>query len=163
MNKKLYAIDLAVKAVQLIKTLTAQHPETQWTLQYSPEAFSATELDFALAVCNAVSEAWGATPDNKVILNLPATVEVATPNVYADQIEWMHTHLARRDSVIVSVHPHNDRGTAVAAAEINDAWERNNWKLFTVGNDGLVPAMWLVTLTLNLYCKALAQFGLFGY
>jgi len=87
-------------------------------LEYSPETFTATELDFALEVCNAVTDAWGATPDNKIILNLPTTVEMATPNIYADQIEWMHCHLARRDSILISLHPHNDRGTAVAAAEL---------------------------------------------
>jgi 2-isopropylmalate synthase len=87
-------------------------------LEYSLETFTATELDFAVEVCDAVSAAWGATPDNKIILNLPSSVEVTTPNVYADQIEWMHSHIARRDSVILSVHPHNDRGTAVAAAEL---------------------------------------------
>ena len=153
---KAAVIDMAVKAVQLIKTLTAQHPETHWTLQYSPEAFSATELDFALAVCNAVSEAWGATPDNKVILNLPATVEVATPNVYADQIEWMHTHLARRDSVIISVHPHNDRGTAVAAAELAmmAGAERVEGCLF--GNGERTGNVDLVTLALNLYTQGIS-------
>lgn len=92
--------ELAVSSVRLIKQLAAEHPETEWVLEYSPEVFTSTELDFALDVCNAVTAEWGATPTNKVILNLPATVEVATPNVYADQIEWMHTHLARRDSVI---------------------------------------------------------------
>jgi len=109
---------LAVSSVRLIKELCAQAPETEWVLQYSPEVFTSTELEFARDVCDAVTAEWGATPDNKVILNLPATVEVSTPNVYADQIEWMHRHLARRDSVILSLHPHNDRGTAVAAAEL---------------------------------------------
>ena len=153
---KTAVIDMAVKSVQLIKALTAQHPETQWTLEYSPETFTATELDFALEVCNAVSEAWGATPDNKVILNLPATVEVATPNVYADQIEWMHTHLARRDSVIISVHPHNDRGTAVAAAELAmmAGAERVEGCLF--GNGERTGNVDLVTLALNLYTQGIS-------
>ena len=153
---KAAVIDMAVKSVQLIKALTAQHPETQWTLEYSPETFTATELDFALEVCNAVSEAWGATPDNKVILNLPATVEVATPNVYADQIEWMHTHLARRDSVIISVHPHNDRGTAVAAAELAmmAGAERVEGCLF--GNGERTGNVDLVTLALNLYTQGIS-------
>jgi 2-isopropylmalate synthase len=153
---KAAVIDMAVKAVQLIKTLTAQHPETQWTLQYSPETFTATELDFALEVCNAVTAAWDATPDNKVILNLPATVEVATPNVYADQIEWMHTHVARRDSVIISVHPHNDRGTAIAAAElaIMAGAERVEGCLF--GNGERTGNVDLVTLALNLYTQGIS-------
>lgn len=109
---------LAVNAAQKVKALATQQPDTQWTFQYSPETFTATELDFAKEVCDAVCEVWQATPDNKIILNLPATVEVASPNVYADQIEWMHRNLAYRDSVIISVHPHNDRGCGVAAAEL---------------------------------------------
>lgn len=109
---------LAINAAQKVKALAAQQPDTQWTFQYSPETFTATELDFAKEVCDAVCEVWQATPDNKIILNLPATVEVASPNVYADQIEWMHRNLAYRDSVIISVHPHNDRGCGVAAAEL---------------------------------------------
>ncbi len=109
---------MAVDAVRLVKDLTAAQPDTDWRLQYSLETFTATELDYALAVADAVVEAWGATPDNKLILNLPSSVENATPNVYADQIEWMHRRIARRDSVVLSVHPHNDRGTAVAAAEL---------------------------------------------
>ena len=111
-------VAMAVSSVHLIRQLALEQPETQWVLEYSPETFSSTELDFALEICDAVTAAWGATPVDKVILNLPATVESATPNIYADQIEWMHRHLARRDSVILSVHPHNDRGTAVAAAEL---------------------------------------------
>jgi 2-isopropylmalate synthase len=153
---KTAVLDMAVNAVRLIKELTAQHPETQWTLQYSPETFTATELDFAVEVCNAVTAAWGATPDNKVILNLPATVEVATPNVYADQIEWMHTHLTRRDSVIISVHPHNDRGTAVAAAELAlmAGAERVEGCLF--GNGERTGNVDLVTLALNLYTQGIS-------
>ena len=111
-------VQMAVAAVTLVRELTDAHPETEWVLEYSPETFTATELDFALEVCNAVTDAWGATPEHKIILNLPTTVEVATPNIYADQIEWMHRHLAKRDSILISLHPHNDRGTAVAAAEL---------------------------------------------
>jgi 2-isopropylmalate synthase len=136
--------------------LTAAQPETEWVLEYSPETFTATELDFALEVCDAVTAAWGATPDNKVILNLPTTVEVATPNVYADQIEWMHRHLARRDSVILSVHPHNDRGTAVAAAELAmmAGAERVEGCLF--GNGERTGNVDLVTLALNLYTQGVS-------
>ena len=107
---------MAVAAVAQIKRLAAARRKPMGA-RIQPETFTATELDYALEICNAVTEAWGATPENKVILNLPTTVEMATPNV-ADQIEWMHRHLARRDSVILSLHPHNDRGTAVAAAEL---------------------------------------------
>ena len=149
-------VAMAVSAVQLIKQLAAAAPETEWTLEYSPETFTATELDFALEVCDAVTAAWGATPDDKVILNLPTTVEVATPNIYADQIEWMHRHLARRDSVIISLHPHNDRGTAVAAAELAlmAGAERVEGCLF--GNGERTGNVDLVTLALNLYTQGVA-------
>ena len=109
---------MAVDSVRLVKTLAAEMPETEVIMQYSPETFTATELEFSKEVCDAVTAAWEANPARKVIINLPATVEVASPNVYADQIEWMHRNLARRDSVILSLHPHNDRGTAVAATEL---------------------------------------------
>jgi 2-isopropylmalate synthase len=149
-------IDMAVAAVKLIRELAAQAPETEWVLEYSPETFTATELDFALEVCNAVTAAWGATPDDKVILNLPTTVEMATPNIYADQIEWMHRHLDRRDSVIISLHPHNDRGTAVAAAELAlmAGAERVEGCLF--GNGERTGNVDLVTLALNLYTQGVA-------
>lgn len=103
-------IDLAVTAARLIYQLAAEQPATEWRFQYSPETFTATELDFARDICNAVLAVWQPTPDRKAIINLPATVEVATPNVFADQVEWMHRHLCKRDSVVLSVHPHNDRG-----------------------------------------------------
>ena len=149
-------VDMAVSAVKLIRQLAEEARETEWVLEYSPETFTATELDFALEVCDAVSAAWGATPDNKVILNLPTTVEVATPNIYADQIEWMHRHLARRDSVIISLHPHNDRGTAVAAAELGlmAGAERVEGCLF--GNGERTGNVDLVTLALNLYTQGVA-------
>lgn len=147
---------MAVNAVRLVKQLTSEQPQTQWRLQYSLETFTATEPDFAVEVCDAVSAAWGATPDNKIILNLPSSVETATPNVYADQIEWMHRHIARRDSVILSVHPHNDRGTAVAAAELAlmAGAERVEGCLF--GNGERTGNVDLVTLALNLYTQGIA-------
>lgn len=146
-------IELAVTSVQQIRALCAAQPATDWQLEYSPETFTATELPFAKAICDAVTAAWGATPSNKVILNLPATVEVTTPNVYADQIEWMHCHLDRRDSVVLSVHPHNDRGTAVAAAELAQmaGAERVEGCLF--GNGERTGNVDLVTLALNLYTQ----------
>ncbi len=149
-------IDMAVSAVKLVKELAAQQPETEWVLQYSPETFTATELDFALAVCDAVTAAWGATPDDKVILNLPATVEVATPNVHADQVEWMHRHLARRDSVILSLHPHNDRGTAVAAAELGLMAGADRVEGCLFGNGERTGNVDIVTLALNLYTQGVA-------
>lgn len=146
-------IAMAVASVQQVRAHAEAHPETEWVLEYSPEAFTATELDFAKRICDAVTDTWGATPENKVILNLPATVEVATPNVYADQIEWMHRHLARRDSVIISVHPHNDRGCAVAAAELAlmAGAERIEGCLF--GNGERTGNVDIVTLALNLYTQ----------
>ncbi|OAI09150.1 2-isopropylmalate synthase [Methylomonas methanica] len=146
-------LTMAVNAVRLVKQLTSEQLQTQWRLQYSLETFTATEPDFAVEVCDAVSAAWGATPDNKIILNLPSSVETATPNVYADQIEWMHRHIARRDSVILSVHPHNDRGTAVAAAELAlmAGAERVEGCLF--GNGERTGNVDLVTLALNLYTQ----------
>ena len=147
---KTEVIDMAVSAVLLIKQLASEQPETEWVLEYSPETFTATELDFALEVCDAVTAAWGATPDNKVILNLPTTVEIATPNIYADQIEWMHRHLARRDSVIISLHPHNDRGTAVAAAELGLMAGADRVEGCLFGNGERTGNVDLVTLALNM-------------
>ncbi len=125
-------------------------------LEYSPETFTATELDFALEVCNAVTEAWGATPENKIILNLPTTVEMATPNVYADQIEWMHRHLARRDSILISLHPHNDRGTAVAAAELGLMAGADRVEGCLFGNGERTGNVDLVTLALNMYTQGVS-------
>jgi 2-isopropylmalate synthase len=145
--------DMAVSSVRLIRELTAAQPDTEWVLEYSPETFTATELDFAREICDAVTAEWGATPQNKVILNLPATVEVTTPNVYADQIEWMHRHLARRDSVILSLHPHNDRGTAVAAAELGLMAGADRIEGCLFGNGERTGNVDIVTLALNLYSQ----------
>ena len=111
-------VEMAVKQTQLVKQLVAEHPETEWGFEYSPEMFSDTELPFSRRVVDAVVDAWGATPENKAIINLPSTVEHSTPNIFADMIEWMHRNLAKRDSIIMSVHPHNDRGTGIASAEL---------------------------------------------
>ncbi|MDR2637780.1 MAG: 2-isopropylmalate synthase [Zoogloeaceae bacterium] len=144
---------LATGAVELIRTLADALPETRVTLEYSPETFTATELDFALEVCDAVTEVWDATPRRKVILNLPTTVEMATPNVYADQIEWMHRHLRRRDSIILSLHPHNDRGTAIAAAELGLMAGADRVEGCLFGNGERTGNADLVTLALNLYTQ----------
>ena len=146
-------IDMAVDAVRMIRSLTDQ--TTEWVLEYSPETFTATEPEFALAICNAVTQAWPATPDSPVILNLPATVECTTPNVYADQIEWMHRHLERRDSVILSVHPHNDRGTAVAAAELALLAGAQRVEGCLFGNGERTGNVDLVTLALNMYSQGI--------
>jgi 2-isopropylmalate synthase len=149
-------IRLAVDAAKLIRELAAAQPETQWTFEYSPEAFSGTELPFVLQVCEAVLDAWEPTPANKAILNLPATVEVATPNVYADQIEWFCRHLKRRDSAIISLHPHNDRGTAVAAAELGIMAGADRVEGTLFGNGERTGNVDLVTLALNLYTQGIA-------
>ena len=150
---KAQVLELALDAVRLIQQLTQEHPQTQWVLQYSPELFTSTELEFAKEVCDAVTAQWGATPDNKVILNLPATVEVSTPNIYADQIEWMHRNLARRDSIVLSLHPHNDRGTAVAAAELGLMAGADRVEGCLFGNGERTGNVDLVTLALNLYTQ----------
>jgi len=150
---KAEVVAMAVDAVKLIRAEAEAMPETEITLEYSPELFTATELDFALEVCDAVTAAWGATPQRKVILNLPTTVEIATPNIYADQIEWMHRHLARRDSVIISLHPHNDRGTAVAAAELGLMAGADRVEGCLFGNGERTGNVDLVTVALNMYTQ----------
>ena len=149
-------VQMAVSAIKLVRELTDARPETEWVLEYSPENFTATELDFALEVCNAVTEAWDATPQRKIILNLPTTVEMATPNVYADQIEWMHRNLKRRDSILISLHPHNDRGTAVAAAELGLMAGADRVEGCLFGNGERTGNVDLVTLALNLYSQGVS-------
>ena len=113
---------LATDAAALVSSIAKDYPDTNWRWEYSPESFTGTELAFAKDVCDAVTETVGATPDNPIIINLPATVEMTTPNVYADQIEWMSRNLAHRDATILSLHPHNDRGTGIAAAAPSLFW-----------------------------------------
>jgi len=146
-------IDIAVAGAELIRTLAADCPETQWIFQYSPESFTATELDFALEICEAVNAVWQPTAERKVILNLPATVEMATPNVYADQIEWFARHISRRDGVILSLHPHNDRGTAVAAAELAMLAGADRVEGTLFGNGERTGNVDIVTLALNLFIQ----------
>jgi 2-isopropylmalate synthase len=145
--------DIAVQGAMLIKRLAEAQPETEWVFQYSPETFTGTELEFAKEVCDAVIEVWQATPERPVIINLPATVELATPNIYADQVEWMSRNLARRDAVILSVHPHNDRGTAVAAAELAVMAGADRVEGCLFGNGERTGNVDLVTLALNLYSQ----------
>jgi 2-isopropylmalate synthase len=146
---------IAVNAAQLFVKYAAQQPETQWQFEYSPETFSATELEFAKEVCDAVIEVWNATPQNKVILNLPATVEVATPNIYADQIEWFCRNISRRDSVIISLHTHNDRGTGVAATELGLMAGADRVEGCLFGNGERTGNVDLVTVALNMYTQGL--------
>jgi 2-isopropylmalate synthase len=146
-------VQIAVKGTQLIKDLTSQHPQTQWGLEYSPESFSTTELDFSKQITDAVSAVWQPTPANKMIVNLPSTVEAATPNVYADQIEWMCRNLNNRESLVISVHPHNDRGTAVAAAELAVMAGADRVEGCLFGNGERTGNVDLVTLAMNLYTQ----------
>lgn len=147
--------DLAVKNARLMREIAADHPETEWMFQYSPETFTATELDFSLEVCNAVAEEWKASPDRKIIINLPSTVEIASPNHYADQIEFMHRHLERRDGIVLSVHPHNDRGTAVAAAELALLAGADRVEGCLFGNGERTGNVDLVTLAMNFYSQGI--------
>jgi len=146
-------MDIAVRGASVVREHALKRPDTEWTFQYSPESFTGTELDFAVEVCDAVNAVWEPTPDRKSILNLPATVEMATPNIYADQIEWFSRNLKNRDRSVLSVHPHNDRGTAVAAAEFAQmaGAERVEGTLF--GNGERTGNVDIVTLALNLYSQ----------
>jgi 2-isopropylmalate synthase len=131
----------------------AKYPGTRWRFEYSPESYTGTELEYAKEVCDAVGDVIQPTPDNPIIFNLPATVEMATPNVYADSIEWMSRNLARRDSVILSLHPHNDRGTAVAAAELGYQAGADRIEGCLFGNGERTGNVCLVTLGLNLFSR----------
>ncbi|WP_334118287.1 2-isopropylmalate synthase [Limnobacter sp.] len=146
-------IDMVKKRVQKVKELTDANPETQWVLQYSPECFNMTELDVALQACNAAIEAWEAGPGRKIIINLPTTVEWSTPNVFADQIEWMNRRLARREHVVLSVHPHNDRGTGVATAELAMMAGAQRVEGCLLGNGERCGTVAIVTLALNMYTQ----------
>jgi 2-isopropylmalate synthase len=147
--------EIAERGTRWVKEMTAKQPETEWVYQYSPEVFSSSEVEFAKEVCDAVSAVWQPTPENKMILNLPATVEMSTPNTYADQIEWMHRNLNNRDSIILSVHPHNDRGTAVAAAELAVMAGADRVEGCLFGNGERTGNVDLVTLALNLYSQGI--------
>ncbi|AGF46571.1 2-isopropylmalate synthase [Candidatus Kinetoplastibacterium desouzaii TCC079E] len=144
---------IAVNGTTLVKELFAQYPQTKWRYEYSIEVFSSTELDFALDVANTVIDIYQPTPEDKLILNLPATIESSTPNVYADQIEWMHTNLNNRESVIISVHPHNDRGTAIAAAELSMMAGADRVEGCLFGQGERTGNVDLLTLALNLYTQ----------
>ena len=149
-------IAMVERHIALLRELTAAHPETEWVLQYSPETFCMAELEVSLAVCNAAIRAWDAGPARPMIINLPTTVEVSTANVFADQIEWMHRRLERREHIVLSVHPHNDRGTGVACAEqaLLAGAQRVEGCLF--GNGERSGNLDVVTLALNLYTQGIA-------
>ncbi len=146
-------VDIAVRGAELVRDLAQRQSDTRWTFEYSPESFTGTELDFAVEIVDAVNAVWEPTAERRSIINLPATVEMATPNVYADQIEWFGRHVARRDGIILSVHPHNDRGTAVAAAELAllAGADRVEGTLF--GNGERTGNVDIVTMAMNLYTQ----------
>ena len=141
---------IAVDGAKLCKELVSTLPDTKISFEYSPESYTGTELEFALEVCNAVNDIWQPTPTHKSIINLPATVEMATPNVYADSIEWMGRNLKYRDSIVLSLHPHNDRGTGVAAAELGYLAGADRIEGTLFGNGERTGNVCLVTLGLNL-------------
>jgi 2-isopropylmalate synthase len=149
-------VQLATTHARMIRELAEAQPETEFVFQYSPEMFSGTELAFAKRVVDAVTDVWQPTPDRKCIVNLPSTVEHSTPNIFADMIEWMHRHLARRDSIVLSVHPHNDRGTGTAAGEfaLMAGADRIEGCLF--GNGERTGNVDLVNIALNLYTQGVA-------
>lgn len=144
---------IAVNGARLVKEHAAQRPDTDWTFQYSPESFTGTELDYAVEVCDAVTEVWDPSPGNKAIINLPATVEMSTPNIYADQIEWFCDHVARRDSIIISLHTHNDRGCGVAASELGVMAGADRVEGTLMGNGERTGNMDIITMAMNLYSQ----------
>jgi 2-isopropylmalate synthase len=148
-------MQLITKQVGLIKTLTDAQPETEWVLEYSPETFSMTELPVALEASNSAIRAWDAGPGRPIIINLPTTVENATPNIFADQIEWMSTRMERREHVVLSVHTHNDRGTGVAAAELGMLAGAQRVEGCLFGNGERSGNVDLVTLALNFYSQGI--------
>lgn len=144
---------IAVQGVRLVKERVAQHPETEWRLEYSPESFTGTELDFAVQICDAVVQEWQPTSEQKIILNLPATVEMSTPNVFADQIEWFCRHIQNREAIEVSLHTHNDRGCAVAAAELGLMAGADRVEGTLMGNGERTGNMDVITLAMNFYSQ----------
>jgi 2-isopropylmalate synthase len=146
---------IATSAAEMLVEYAGKYADTDFRFQYSPESYTGTELEYAAEVCNAITEIWQPTPDQPVILNLPATVEMATPNVYADSIEWMHRNLERRGAVILSLHPHNDRGTAVAAAELGYQAGADRIEGCLFGNGERTGNVCLVTLGMNLFSQGI--------
>lgn len=149
-------VELAASHARQFKQCAARQPQTQWTFQYSPEMFSGTDLAFSKRVVDAVTEVWAPTPAHKCIVNLPSTVEHSTPNIFADMIEWMHRHLARRDAIVLSVHPHNDRGTGTAAAEFAVMAGADRLEGCLFGNGERTGNLDLVNVALNLYTQGVS-------
>jgi 2-isopropylmalate synthase len=148
-------VDIALQAARLCRKLEETVPDTTIYYEYSPESYTGTELEFAVRICNEVADVIDPTPDHRMIINLPATVEMATPNVYADSIEWMVRHLERRESIVVSLHPHNDRGTGVAAAELGYLAGADRIEGCLFGNGERTGNVDLVTLGMNLFSQGI--------
>ncbi len=146
---------IATDGAEEVARWAEKYPDTDWRFEYSPESYTGTELEYAVEVCNAVSAIWQPTKENPMVVNLPATVEMATPNVYADSIEWMHRNLERRSAIVLSLHPHNDRGTAVAAAELGFMAGADRIEGCLFGNGERTGNVCLVTLGLNLFSQGL--------
>ena len=154
-NKSMEEIkEIAVQGTEWVKQYM-QGFEGEVVLEYSPESFTGTEMEFAVDVCTAVQECWGAAPDKKIIFNLPSTVEMTTPNVYADQIEWMNTHFKDRDSIILSVHPHNDRGTGIAAAELALLAGADRVEGTLLGNGERTGNVDILTISYNMFSQGI--------
>ncbi|UTW47153.1 2-isopropylmalate synthase [Bacterioplanoides sp. SCSIO 12839] len=148
-------IDIARHGASKVQSEAKKFPRTEWVFQYSPESFSSTEVDFAVEVCNAVIDQWQPTPANKAIINLPATVECAMPNVFADQVEYFCDHVHQRDALIISIHTHNDRGCAVAAAELAILAGADRIEGTLLGNGERTGNMDIVTMAMNLYSQGI--------
>ncbi|MEG5634155.1 2-isopropylmalate synthase [Enterobacter bugandensis] len=154
--EKAQIVELATRATRLIRQLCEENPETRWQYEYSPETFCFTEPEFALEICEAVAEIWQPCDERPMVINLPATVEVSTPNVYADQIEYFCRHFSRRRDVCISVHPHNDRGTGVASAELAVMAGADRIEGCLFGNGERTGNVCLVTLAMNLYSQGIS-------
>ncbi|EMC1014468.1 2-isopropylmalate synthase [Enterobacter bugandensis] len=154
--EKAQIVELATRATRLIHQLCEENPETRWQYEYSPETFCFTEPEFALEICEAVAEIWQPCDERPMVINLPATVEVSTPNVYADQIEYFCRHFSRRRDVCISVHPHNDRGTGVASAELAVMAGADRVEGCLFGNGERTGNVCLVTLAMNLYSQGIS-------
>lgn len=148
-------VKIAVDGATEVKRCAELAPDTEWTFQYSPESFTGTEIDFSVEVCDAVTDVWNPTPENPVIYNLPSTVEMSTPNIYADQIEWFCRNIKKRDAVIVSLHTHNDRGCAVAAAELAVMAGAQRVEGTLLGNGERTGNMDVVVMAMNLYSQGI--------
>jgi 2-isopropylmalate synthase len=146
---------IATDGAEDVLRFSEKYPDTEWRFEYSPESYTGTELEYAVDVCNAVSAIWQPSREAPMIVNLPATVEMATPNVYADSIEWMHRHLDRRDAIVLSLHPHNDRGTGVAAAELGYQAGADRIEGCLFGNGERTGNVDLVTLGMNLFTQGI--------